>query len=348
MTSAPAHPHPATPHADAPADIVLDDVCFAYGDNPVIEHAAIRIRHGEFIAVLGPNGGGKSTLLKLMLGLLQPASGTVQVLGTTPREALSRIGYVPQYSTARLDFPVSVLDTILMGQSGRGRGFFARQWSTNRESLDRARHALAQVGLEGMESRPYGALSGGQRQRALVARALMGDPPLLLMDEPTASIDPQGTFCFFEFLATLRGPRTIVVVSHDLSISGAGCDGVIFVNRSVKRTEGKGLTPDLLHMLYGQHDRTCPMGAFIQSVSTLFPPLPHQGYHSEALPGHMAHGLPADTPPQSPQAHPIAPMQTHPTPPEQTHATTPAQGLATTPRTVPEEDGNHPQRHREK
>lgn len=269
---------PAMPHAphghgatQAPA-ITVRGLCFAYGDaEPVLDHVDLVVERGEFLAVLGPNGGGKTTLLKLLLGLLAPRSGSVELFGGPPKAALWRIGYVPQHSTARLDFPVTVLDVVLMGLAGTRRGLLGRHWSRDALSVARAREALDQVGLADMERRTMGELSGGQRQRAVVARALMGQPELLLLDEPTASIDPQGSFCFFEFLGGLRGPHTLVVVSHDLSIATSAFSNVAFVNRTLLHSRGTGLTPDMLALLYGRHEKTCPMGAFISSVSGLFP-----------------------------------------------------------------------------
>jgi zinc transport system ATP-binding protein len=288
--SAPATPDaPHTPHEPV---IAVRDLCFAYGDEPVLDHVDLTVERGEFLAVLGPNGGGKTTLLKLLLGLLAPRSGGVTLFGGAPQAALPRIGYVPQYSTARLDFPVTVLDVVLMGLAGTRRGLLGRHWSRDAASTDRAREALDQVGLSGMEKRMVGELSGGQRQRAVVARALMAQPELLLLDEPTASIDPQGSFCFFEFLGTLRGPHTLVVVSHDLSIATSTFSNVAFVNRTLVHSRGAGLTPEMLSMLYGHHEKTCPMGAFISSVSGLFPVLPKA---EDLPPGTLAGGPPPDT-----------------------------------------------------
>lgn len=262
-----------THETEGPA-IRLDGVSFAYGPTTVLENVTFEVGRGDYLAVLGPNGGGKTTLLKLVLGLLPPLHGTVEVFGGPPRGAVSRIGYVPQYTVARLDFPVTVLDAVLMGMAGTRHGLAGRHWRRDEASMDKARTALRQVGLEGVEDRPFGRLSGGQRQRAVVARALMGDPEILLLDEPTASIDPQGKFCFYEFLGTLHGPRTIIVVSHDLSIASTGFTSVAFVNRTVLLGHGGGLSREMLQMLYGQHDPTCPMGSFIQSLSTMFPPPP--------------------------------------------------------------------------
>lgn len=254
--------------------IRFDDVSFAHGESRVLEGVTFEVGHGDYLAVLGPNGGGKTTLLKLMLGLLKPRTGRVEMFGGPPAQALSRIGYVPQYTGARLDFPVTVLDAVLMGMAGMHHGLVGRHWIRDRASVDKARTVLQQVGLDGFDDRPFGRLSGGQRQRAVVARALMGDPELLLLDEPTASIDPQGKFCFYEFLGGLHGPRTIVVVSHDLSLASTGFTSVAFVNRSVLVGRGGGLTRDMLQMLYGQHDPTCPMGSFIQSMTSIFPQQP--------------------------------------------------------------------------
>lgn len=246
---------PSTTGATEPS-WTLDDVNFS-------------IKKGEYLAILGPNGGGKTTLLKLMLGLLQPTQGKILLAGQAPQANVSRIGYVPQYTQARPDFPISVMDAVLMGMIGNRRRFFGTQWRKDSETTDRASTILEQVGLKGFEKAAFAKLSGGQRQRVVVARALISEPEILLLDEPTASIDPHGAFCFYEFLSSLQGPRTIVVVSHDLSITSTNCSAIAFVNRQVVVHRGTALSPDMLHMLYGQHTCACPINNFIDTISSL-------------------------------------------------------------------------------
>lgn len=266
------------PHADNA--ICFDHVSFSYeglsqdvspAQGLALEDVHFSIKKGEYLAVLGPNGGGKTTLLKLMLGLLSPSKGSIRMFDETPSNAVARIGYVPQYTQARPDFPISVMDAVLMGMVGSQRRFFGAHWHKNSETTDRVSAILDQVGLHGRERAAFATLSGGQRQRVIVARALISNPDILLLDEPTASIDPHGAFCFYEFLSALQGPRTIVVVSHDLSITSTDCSAIAFVNRRVLLHRGSELSPDMLSMLYGQHGKSCPIDSFIHTISSSVP-----------------------------------------------------------------------------
>ncbi|MFO7598112.1 MAG: ABC transporter ATP-binding protein, partial [Desulfocurvibacter africanus] len=192
----------------------LQGVDFSYGANKVLEGVDLTVRRGDYLAVLGPNGGGKTTLVKLILGLIRPDAGQVRVFNAPPAQARGSIGYVPQYTNIRPDFPVSTLDVVLMGLA-TARSFGLRASSAER---DKAMQALALVDMTDCADRRIGTLSGGQRQRVFIARALASGPDLLLMDEPTASVDAHARFCFYELLAELSDKVSVVVVSHDLSI----------------------------------------------------------------------------------------------------------------------------------
>ncbi len=195
-------------------DFELHDVSFAYNDEEVLREVHLTIEHGDFLAVIGPNGGGKTTLLKIMLGLLKPARGTVRVFGTEPRHAVMRLGYVPQDTSLNRDFPIRVNDVVLMGRLGHP-GVFRRYSPTDHAKV---RQALETVGMWDYRGRRIGALSGGQRQRVYIARALASDPDALLLDEPTASIDVEGQRRIYEILKGLNDRMTVVVVSHDLNL----------------------------------------------------------------------------------------------------------------------------------
>lgn len=246
--------------------IILDKVTFAYDEEPVLFEASLKIDQGAFIGLFGPNGGGKTTLVKILLGLLKPQQGRVSVFGKKAEEMRCCTGYVPQFSTASFTLPISVLDATLTGQINR-RGFgFARQWGSSAEDLESAKEALDKVGLSGFEHKQVRELSGGQRQRVLIARALASNPEILLLDEPTASIDPHGKFCFYEFLTKLRGPMTIIMVSHDLSITAGTLSSIAVVNRQIYSTEGGIPTPDMLKALYGTHPASCPFDTFLKNL----------------------------------------------------------------------------------
>ncbi|SIN71974.1 metal ABC transporter ATP-binding protein [Halodesulfovibrio marinisediminis] len=231
----------------------------------VLENLNFTVPQGAYIAILGPNGGGKTTLLKCILGLLTPQSGNIKVFGRKPSESIRYIGYVPQYATTKDLFPATLLDIVMMGAITSPLLIsFSRKERQHNEK--KAVEALKKVGLVGLEKEKLHNLSGGQRQRVIVARALMSDPRLLLLDEPTSNFDPSGKFCFYEFLAGLPDNITTIVVSHDISIAASPFTGIAVVNQDLKYHEGKDFSPDFLAHLYGTHDSTCPMGAFMNNV----------------------------------------------------------------------------------
>lgn len=241
-------------HSGTPV-ICFEGVSFRYERLRVIEDADFDIYKGESVCVVGPNGGGKSTLLKLMLGLLQPNVGTVRLFGDTPKRMRSRVGYVPQQINFDPLFPVSVLDVVLMGRlTKRSFGF--------RRSQDKARALLAleQMGLVDKAPDAFAALSGGQRQAVLIARALAAEVDMLLLDEPTAHVDVAVEAQLMERLKALQENLTLVTVSHDLAFVSRLVPKVICVNGCVHVHPTAELTDERLRQLYGfevrmvQHD----------------------------------------------------------------------------------------------
>lgn len=242
------------------AIIRFSDVNFAYEDGMVVlENINFSLDYGEFACIVGPNGGGKTTLLKLILGLLKPSSGTVEVMGGTPDQKRQHIGYVPQFSKFDAGFPVSVLDVVLMGCLQRS--FFWGRYS--REQTDRAHQALADVGLRDIAGKSFAELSGGQKQRALIARALMSEPQLLLLDEPTASVDVHGTEQFYRMFAEMNQKFTILMVSHDIGFVSSRVKSVICVRKTLQVHPVSELTGESLQKMYGldvhmiRHDHRC-------------------------------------------------------------------------------------------
>ncbi|MFW5837587.1 MAG: metal ABC transporter ATP-binding protein, partial [Desulfovibrionaceae bacterium] len=232
------------------------------------EDVDLSVGKGEFVAVIGPNGGGKTTLLKIVLGLLEPQAGRVRVFGRRPAEVRERIGYVPQQVEAPPEFPVTVLQVAMMGFLGSDR----RRFHAGGSERDRAREALGRVGMAGKEQRRLGSLSGGQKQRALIARALVCDPDLLVLDEPTASVDPYGAFCFYEFLSGLKEETPILTVSHELSLAASKITSLAFVNRTLIHNPEPKPTPEMLRLAYGLHDASCPVDSFINALQRTFDP----------------------------------------------------------------------------
>ncbi|TFG62287.1 MAG: ABC transporter ATP-binding protein [Spirochaetales bacterium] len=228
------------------ADIVqFKHVYFGYGDTPVLEDADFSIGRGDFVSIIGPNGGGKTTLARLMLGLLKPRSGAVSVFSESPASARERIGYVPQYAKFDELFPITVMDVVLMGRLKKLAGFYSR------EDKVKAMAALGETGMESFCKKPFSGLSGGQRQRVLIARALAGGPDLLLMDEPTSYMDSAAEIKLKDLLVQLHERITIVIITHDLGFVSKSINKIVCVNVSVKLHDSRRVTPEMISGLYG-------------------------------------------------------------------------------------------------
>jgi zinc transport system ATP-binding protein len=226
--------------------ISISNVSFSYDDVPVLEDVNFTIQERSFISIVGPNAGGKTTLLKLMLGLLQPSRGTIEVLGMPPVKARTRIGYMPQQVQLDLQFPVSVLDVVLMGRLGSGMPFGPYSRIDKAVALD----SLRKLEMQDTRDRPFMALSGGQRQRVLIARALASEPELLLLDEPTANVDMVVETELFELLHEMSKTITVVVVSHDLGFVSQYVQRVVCVNRRVMVHPTAAVTGEVISDLY--------------------------------------------------------------------------------------------------
>ena len=217
----------AAPGPVAPA-LVLDHVDVAYDGAPVLEGVRGMVAAGEAVALIGPNGGGKSTLIRAILGLVPVGRGEIRVLGRRPAEARPEVGYVPQADTLDPQFPVSVAQVVLMGRYRR-IGWLRAPGRADRAA---AAAALDHVGLADRSRDRFGTLSGGQRQRVLLARALVAQPRLLLLDEPFNGVDAVSQEALITALARARADGAAVVVStHDLSIAHLACDQVCLLNR---------------------------------------------------------------------------------------------------------------------
>lgn len=226
----------------------FDDVSFSYGGPVILEGVNLQIENGEFLGVVGPNAGGKSTLIKLMLGLLTPTSGRVTVLGQSPRSAAKMVGYCPQLAPFSRDFPISVEEVVFLGRLGKtdveGNG------QTDRKAVE---EAMATTELSDIRHRRIGTLSGGELQRVLVARALACEPAMLVLDEPTANIDLRVEGDIFDLLRRLNQRMTVVVVSHDIGFISGYVSRVACVNRTVICHHTAELTGENVAELYGGH-----------------------------------------------------------------------------------------------
>ncbi|MBN9377688.1 MAG: zinc ABC transporter ATP-binding protein [Chlamydiales bacterium 38-26] len=209
--------------------IQLKHVYFSYAETPVLTDVDLAINAKEFIGIIGPNGGGKTTLLKLLMGFLKPSSGKIEIFGTAPDQSLNHIAYVPQTQRYDREFPISVLELVLAGRLSKlpWYGKFSK------EDKEAAMNALERVKLAEFYNRPFGTLSGGQAQRALIARSLASEPQLLLLDEPTANVDSQAEADIYEILHSLRDKMSILMVTHDLSIALEQVQRVLLVQNTV-------------------------------------------------------------------------------------------------------------------
>jgi len=216
-------------------DIVFSDVSFSYGQNPALKNVSFVVEEGEAIGIIGPNGGGKTTALKLMLSFLKPQKGSVLLFDKPPEEGVTRLGYVPQINAYDKQFPISVLEVVLTGALSK-----LSFWGTMpQKEKERGRTLLEEMGLKGLEDHPYGLLSGGQAQKVLIARALMCDPKVLLLDEPTANIDPQSEAMIFSYLQRLRRKKTMIIVMHDFDAIIKNTERVLCFQREVSSIEPK-------------------------------------------------------------------------------------------------------------
>ena len=226
--------------------VKLEGVWVQYNGVPILEGINLAIEQDDFLGIIGPNGGGKTTLLKVILGLISPSRGKVSVLGKPPEKSRSNIGYVPQHNLFDRDFPINVWDVVLMGRYGKS-GLFRRYSSEDRRATQ---DALQTVGMLDYKDRQMGKLSGGELQRIFIARALVAEPRLLLLDEPTASVDPAMQTEFYELLEKLKKQMAIVLVSHDISAVSIYVDKLACLNRQLHYHGSKEITPEILEATY--------------------------------------------------------------------------------------------------
>ena len=239
-----------------PPIVEIKNLTFSFNDEAVLQDVSLDIQQGDFIAMIGPNGGGKTTLLKLILGLLKPEKGSIRVLGQSARKASSCIGYVPQDVHVNRSFPITALDVVLMGMLDPAKRW-ARKSAANRS---KAVAALKRMEMATRADKKIAELSGGQLQRVFIARALVTQPKLLLLDEPTASIDTKGQAEFFALLKELNKDITIVVVSHDLLVVSRYVKSVACVNKRLHYHNQAEITGEMLETMYPcTVEEVCPV-----------------------------------------------------------------------------------------
>jgi len=219
--------------ADASPLLSAEDVSFAYGTEPVLESVSFTVDPGEFVALVGPNGSGKSTLLRVVLGLLLPASGRVRLFGARPDRLRDRwrLGYVPQRPALARELPATVEEVVAAGRLAR-TGWLGRLGPVDHDAID---HALEAVALTDLRRRRVTALSGGQQQRAFIAKALVSDPELLILDEPVAGVDAESQHRFRDALVHLvrHHSAAVLLVSHELGAVADDLHRVVVLKRTV-------------------------------------------------------------------------------------------------------------------
>jgi zinc transport system ATP-binding protein len=213
--------------------VAVNGVCFAYGAQTVLEDVDLRVDPGSFVALVGPNGSGKSTLVRIIVGLLTPSAGTVQVFGESPGRLThpGRLGYVPQRARIAGEVPATVEEVVAAGRLAR-RGWWRRPGREDRDVVD---HAIDSVALGDMKQRPVLELSGGQQQRVLIAKALAGEPELLVLDEPTAGVDAESQRLFRDAVVHVMRDHggAVLLVSHELGAVADDLDRVVVLKRRV-------------------------------------------------------------------------------------------------------------------
>lgn len=238
--------------------IGLYDVSAGYGNIMALENINLGIVEGSFTGIIGPNGGGKTTLLKLILGLIEPWNGKVEVFGDSPRHNRGKIGYVPQATTINRQFPITVRQTVSLGRLAGKAPWFHRYKSIDHEIVN---SCLSRLELLDLADRQIGQLSGGQFQRVLIARALAVNPVLLLMDEPTSGLDARSSSKVYELLQDLNREITIIMVTHDTLAISSCVGNIACINHELHYHGEPTLDPEIIIRLYG-----CPVDLIAHGV----------------------------------------------------------------------------------
>lgn len=236
----------------------IEDLSVNYGQTPALRGVCLNVREGEYLGIIGPNGGGKSTLLKAILGLIPISNGSVRIFGTSPKEGRNRVGYVPQFALLDKRFPITLEEVVLSGRIRKGISPFFRYRTADHEI---AHTLMERVGIGNLAGRQIAQLSGGEFQKMLIARALATKPRLLILDEPTASVDAASREQIYELLSELNDEMTIILVTHDMLAISSEVKSIACLSGELVYHGEPALTPNVATKLYG-----CPVDLIAHGV----------------------------------------------------------------------------------
>ncbi len=251
--------------------VELENVSVYYGNLQAVADISLKIEEKGFLGIIGPNGSGKSTILKVIAGLVKPSSGTVRVLGLPPSNTHGKIGYVPQRFNLNREFPFSVTEAVLTGRLTKQSLFLHRYTDADRSAVE---DIMYKLDIHNLRNRQISQLSGGQMQRVLIARALVMEPELLLLDEPTASLDAGSKSHIYAILKDINEYITIIMVSHDMGVISSHVKSLACLNVNMFYHGAPELTDTLLGQVYG-----CPVELIAHGVPHRVLPEHGEEYH---------------------------------------------------------------------
>ena len=235
----------------------------------VLDSVSLNIEEGQSYAIIGPNGGGKTTFLKSILGLIKPDSGSVKIYGEAPAVNRYLLGYVPQFHTFDFSYPISVRDMVLTGRLGHIKGIRRKYSDEDRKS---AEEAMKTLGILHLADRTLNDLSGGEQQRAIIARAIVGNPKVLLLDEPTVYVDSPTEEKFHDILVELHKKMTVIMVTHDIGVISSGVDVIACLNVKMFTHYTAEITGDMIRNTY-----KCPVDLIAHGLA-------HRVLHDHSAP----------------------------------------------------------------
>lgn len=241
--------------------IYIRNLYVHYGSSPALSNINLQITKNDFLGIIGPNGGGKSTLLKALLGLVTPSSGTIRILGQKPKEASKYLSFVPQFSKFNTTFPIDVWGVVSSGLLPRKLKYFHKYTNSDKEKV---KSILETLDIYSLRKRQISELSGGQLQKVLIGRALVSDPQVLLLDEPTASLDTRARHEIYSLLKEINKDMTIIMVTHDLSILASHVKNIACLNNILHYHGEVLLTDEIMDATFG-----CPVDALTKIKSKL-------------------------------------------------------------------------------